>query len=70
MKMGSKNKLTLQADVFNVLNSQQPSELNEINDYSRGTTTVGLPGRLSMNYGSPTSFQAPRSVRLTARYEF
>jgi hypothetical protein len=70
MKMGSKNKLTLQADVFNVLNSQQPSELNEINDYSRGTTTVGLPGRLSMNYGNPTSFQPPRSVRLTARYEF
>ena len=70
MNMGSKNKLTLQADVFNVFNAQQPSELNEINDYSRGTTTVGLPGRLSMNYGNPTSFQTPRSVRLTARYEF
>ena len=68
--MGSKNKLTLQADVFNVFTSQQPSELSEINDYSRGTTTVGTPGRISLNYGNPTSFQPPRSVRLTARYEF
>ena len=70
MNMGSKNKLTLQADVFNIFNAQQPSELNEINDFSRGTTTVGAPGRVSLNYGNPTSFQSPRSVRLTARYEF
>ena len=70
MNMGSKNKLTLQADIFNVFNSQQPSELNEINDYSRDTSTVGQVGRVSLNYGNPTSFQTPRSVRLTARYEF
>ena len=70
MNMGSKNKLTLQADVFNIFNSQQPTELSEINDFSRGTTTVGTPGRVSLNYGNPTSFQAPRTVRLTARYEF
>jgi hypothetical protein len=70
MKLGGEKKLTLQADIFNVFNSQQATELNEINDYSRGTTTVGTLGRLSMNYGNPTSFQAPRSVRLTARYQF
>ena len=70
MNMGAKNKMTLQADIFNVFNSQEPSELYEINDFSRGTTTVGQPGRVSLNYGNPTSFQAPRSVRLTARYEF
>lgn len=70
MNMGNKNKLTLQADIFNVFNSQQPSELYEINDYSRATTTVGQVGRLNLNYGNPTSFQPPRSVRLTARYEF
>lgn len=68
-KMG-KNKVTFQADVFNVFNTQEATELSEINDYSRGTTTVGAPGRLSLNYGNPTSFQTPRSVRLTARYEF
>ena len=68
--MGNKNKLTLQADVFNVFNSQQVLETNEINDYSRATTTVGQPGRVSLNYGNPTTFQDPRSVRLSARYEF
>lgn len=65
-----KDKLTLQADIFNVFNTQQATELNEINDYSRDTSKVGQPGRISLNYGNPTSFQAPRSVRLTARYEF
>jgi hypothetical protein len=65
-----KNKVTFQADVFNVFNTQEATEFSEINDYSRGTTTVGTPGRLALNYGNPTSFQTPRSVRLTARYEF
>ena len=68
-KLG-RNKLTLQMDIFNVFNTQQATELSEINDFSRGTTTVGQPGRVSLNYGNPTSFQAPRAVRLTARYEF
>lgn len=65
-----KDKLTLQADVFNVFNAQQATELNEINDFSRGTSTVGTVGRVSQNYGNATSFQTPRTVRLTARYEF
>jgi TonB dependent receptor/TonB-dependent Receptor Plug Domain len=63
------NKLTLQVDVFNVFNTQRPTELNEQYDYSRDTTDPA-PGRASLNYGNPTSFQTPRSVRLTARYEF
>jgi len=68
-KVGN-NKLTLQADMFNVFNSDTATETNEINDYSRGTTTVGSVGRLSQNYGLPTSFQPPRAVRLSARIEF
>lgn len=64
------NTLTFQVGIFNLLNSQTATELNEINDYSRGTTTVGSAGRLSLNYGLPTSFQTPRSVRFTTRYEF
>ena len=63
----SKGKLTIQADVFNVFNSQKATELNEQRDYSRDT--VG-EGKLNPNYQQPTSFQTPRSVRLTARYEF
>ena len=68
-KMG-KAKATFQADVFNIFNIQEATEFNQTNDYSRASTTVGTPGRLSKNYGNPTSFQSPRSVRLTARYEF
>lgn len=64
------NTLTFQVGIFNLLNSQTASELNEINDYSRSTTTVVLPGRVSLNYGLPTSYQPPRSIRLTTRYEF
>ncbi len=64
-----KEKLTLQMDVFNLFNFKRPTELSEINDHSRDTTDP-VPGRLSMNYGNPTSYQTPRTVRLTARYEF
>lgn len=64
-----KDKLTLQMDIFNVFNTQTATELNEQNDYSRDTTDPA-PGRLSLNYGNPTGFQTPRTVRLTARYEF
>ena len=63
------NKLTLQADVFNILNTQKPMELNETRDYDQATGQVA-PYRLSQNYLSPSRFQAPRYVRLTARYEF
>jgi hypothetical protein len=63
----AKGKLTLQADVFNVFNSQKAVEFDERRDYSRDT--VG-EGKLNLNYMQPTSFQIPRSVRVTARYEF
>ncbi|MDM4767145.1 TonB-dependent receptor [Pelomonas sp. SE-A7] len=63
------NKLTLQADVFNLLNSQKPLELNETRDYDQATG-ITPPYRLNQNYLSPSRFQTPRYVRLTARYEF
>jgi hypothetical protein len=59
--------LSLQADIFNLFNSQKVTEWNEQRDYSRDT--VG-EGRLNLNYQRPTGFQTPRSVRLTARYAF
>jgi hypothetical protein len=65
-----KGKLTLSADVFNVLNQQKAKETNEVRDFSRDSTLLGTGGRQNLNYDSPTSFQAPRSVRLSARYEF
>ncbi len=63
-------KVTLQADVFNLLNSQTATELNEVQDYSRAASNGAPPYRVSQNYLSPTSMQTPRYVRLTARYEF
>jgi len=62
-------KLTLQADVFNILNGRKATELNETRDYSRDTALVA-PYRLNQNYLSTTDYQTPRYVRLTARYEF
>lgn len=62
-------KLTLQLDVFNILNRRTVSEVNEQRDYSRGTVTE-TEGKSSLTWLQPTSFQSPRSVRFTARYEF
>lgn len=67
MPATSKGKLTFQADVFNVFNSQKVAEYNETRDFSRDTLSTG---KVNPNYLQPTSFQTPRSVRLTARYEF
>jgi hypothetical protein len=62
-----KGKLTIQADVFNLFNNQKATELNETRDFSRDTVNLGT---LNGNYLRPTAYQSPRSVRLTARYEF
>lgn len=67
----ARKKLTLAVDIFNVFNSQKATEVNEVRDYSRGESNATVfPLRQGANYLSPTGFQAPRSVRLTARYEF
>lgn len=60
-------KLTLAMDVFNLLNSQRPVEVVERNDYSADTIAIG---KRNPNYGQPSAFQAPRSIRFTGRYEF
>lgn len=63
MMIASGQKVTLRADVFNILNSagiQQRNEIGEI-DYD---DTLANPYILNPNYGLPTSYQPPRSVRL------
>ncbi|MFN4115862.1 MAG: hypothetical protein ACK4F7_05085, partial [Inhella sp.] len=62
-------RLGLTVDLFNVLNRQKATELNEVRDYSRAGSNA-QPGELNPNYLQPTGFQSPRSVRLSARYEF
>jgi hypothetical protein len=55
-------KLTLQADVLNVLNRQVPGQY--YSRYSADRYTV------DQRYGQEMSYSAPRQVRLTARYDF
>lgn len=67
LKKFGTQRLTLQADVFNVFDSRKVTEYNELRNYSRADTP---DGKLNPNYNNPTGYQSRRSVRLTARYEF
>jgi hypothetical protein len=57
-------KLTLEMRVFNVFNSHTVTEYNEVKDYAKGDTVI-LP-----TYGLPSSWQTPRSVQFTVRFEY
>jgi hypothetical protein len=54
--------LSLKMDVFNLFNQQRVQNIDE--------TYQTADGPLSPTYGRPLSFSTPRSVRLTARYDF
>ena len=54
--------MNLRADVFNVFNSQAVTDVNEILRYTMATDNV--------DFLAPTSWQAPRSVRLSASVDF
>jgi len=56
--------LTLQASIFNLLNTQQVTEYDE-----KGDLTLEDSGQ-NPNFLNDLNFQTPRSVRLTARYSF
>lgn len=56
--------LTLQAKVFNVLNSQTATEWNEASQTQRTNNVI------SPDYLNEVNFQQPRYVRFTVRYEF
>lgn len=56
--------LTLKVDVFNIFNTKRPLEYNEIGDRNRAEPEH------NPNYGLISTYQTPRSVRFTARYDF
>lgn len=56
--------LLLQANVFNVLNSQRVTEYDE-----KGDLSLEDEGQ-NPNFLNDQNYQSPRSVRLTARYSF
>lgn len=70
MKLEGGRNLTLQADIFNLFNTQTMTMVNQVRDYSRADSKQATGNRLNLNYGQPVSFTAPRSARITARYEF
>lgn len=68
--------VTFRLDVFNVFDNDTHTEVNEVAerfagyegvDYGYGLIARGQPNEF---YGLPTSFQAPRSVRLSAEIKF
>jgi hypothetical protein len=63
-------RLSLQADVFNVFNTQKEIEVSEVRDFSRASSNALTGNQLSQNYGLPITFQGPRYVRFSVRYDF
>lgn len=70
MKLNGGRQLTFQLDVFNIFNTLTVTNINQVRDYSRESSKQLTGNRLNLNYGQPTDFNAARSARLTARYEF
>ncbi|MEH6697068.1 MAG: TonB-dependent receptor [Brevundimonas sp.] len=70
------DSLVLRADIFNVFNSASEIDYNEFGTLgdiaAAGFIGVdpNLPSSLNPNYGRPTAYQAPRSVRLSLAYRF
>lgn len=65
--LGEDYDLTLRADVFNVLNSDTVTEVDEIYDdegFAAGS------GQVNPNFGDATNWQTPRYVRLSASLRF
>ena len=51
-------------DVFNLFNNDSVTEYNEAGDISANSVT------LSPDFLNDVNYQAPRSVRFSARYDF
>ena len=56
--------LSLSATVYNVFNSDTAVTYEDMSEFDK---TIGLK---DPNYGNPSSYQAPRYVQLSARYDF
>ena len=64
VELGDAGKVSLSAKVFNLLDSDTAASYNDMTEHD---TVIGL---MDPNYGNATSYQAPRSFLLTARYDF
>tara|TARA_Y100000748_G_C15314012_1_gene417338 strand:- start:245 stop:481 length:237 start_codon:yes stop_codon:yes gene_type:complete len=63
--------VALRADIFNLFNNDDATQLNEINERYAGQSDEGLfLGEYNPSYGLPTSFQTPRYVRFSVEVNF
>lgn len=61
-------QLTLQLDVFNLLNNDKVTEYNETSQLIR--PTAANPAPIDANFLNDRNYQQPRSIRLSARYDW
>jgi hypothetical protein len=62
--VGTTGKVRLSAKIFNLLDADTAASYNDMTEFDK---TIGSN---NPNYGNATSYQAPRSFLLTARYDF
>lgn len=63
--------VALRADIFNLFNNDDATQLNEINERYAGQSDEGIfLGEYNPSYGLPTSFQTPRYVRFSVEVNF
>lgn len=62
------DSLVLRADVFNVFDFQSATDYWEFGEIDVGNYPG--PGAVDPDYGKPTAYQAPRSVRFSVAYRF
>jgi outer membrane receptor for ferrienterochelin and colicin len=86
LPMVAKSKVTLFVDIFNVLNQQMALTVNQSKEYQAqvdgvecdnngvpivgGGTRTGYVSLPNPRFLQPTSYQAPRSIQLGARFNF
>jgi len=62
--LGDAGQVRLSAKAFNVLDSDTAASYNDMTEFDKNI------GSTNPNYGNATSYQSPRSLLLTARYDF
>ena len=66
--IGDEQKLVVRADIFNLLNNDRVTEVNEIYDDESSADPTNPD--VNPNYGLPTAWQTPRYVRFSVNYSF
>jgi hypothetical protein len=70
LKFNDKQRVTLIADVFNVLDKQDPTDFDNWTEIAAGTLNPNFGQPVAGGVATTPSFAAPRSLRLGARFEW